>query len=109
MSPDLLPFIRDWRVAEEMESLSDHLYIAFTISTNRPHLPVGRLAQRRWNLDKFNDDLFLAVLIWKGHTPEVEDQSDVTQLANWLDRLLEEACDAAAPRIGPRKPRRNAY
>ena len=34
---------------------------------------------------------------------------DITQVVRWLDSSMEEACDVAAPRIGPRRPRRKAY
>ncbi|KMQ82638.1 reverse transcrpitase [Lasius niger] len=58
---------------------------------------------------KFDSDFFRAVLIWKGQEPDVEDRMDVEQMASWVGRIMVEACDAAAPRIGPKKPRRQAY
>ncbi|CAL1685118.1 unnamed protein product [Lasius platythorax] len=108
-SPDLLPFIKNWCVKVDIESLSDHLYISFTLDTARPRPPSGRPAHRRWNLRKFNKDFFLATLHWRGHDPEVEDRSNITQMVIWLDQIMEEACDAAAPRVGPKKPCRQAY
>ncbi|KMQ92346.1 reverse transcriptase [Lasius niger] len=30
-------------------------------------------------------------------------------MIKWLDRIMQEACDAASSRIGPRKPRRQSY
>ncbi|KMQ88053.1 reverse transcriptase, partial [Lasius niger] len=109
-SPDLLSRIEDWRVREEMESLSDYLFISFEIRTGRPRLPPVGSSQRRWNWKKFDRDFFRAVMIWKGcEEPRVEDYQDPRQLLEWLDRVMVEACDAAAPRIGPRRPRRHAY
>ncbi|CAL1682470.1 unnamed protein product [Lasius platythorax] len=109
VSPDLFPFIGDWRVEEGVESLSDHLYISFSLGTTRTCPSARRLPDRRWNRKKFDSDFFRAVLIWKGQEPDVEDRMDVEQMASWLDRIMVEACDAAAPRIGPKKPRRRAY
>lgn len=34
---------------------------------------------------------------------------DIVQVTKWLDLSVEEACDVAAPRIGPRRPRRKVY
>ncbi|KMQ87838.1 gag-pol polyprotein [Lasius niger] len=44
-----------------------------------------------------------------GRNPEAEDAQDLNQTIKDLDKLMEEACDASAPRIGPRRPRRKAY
>lgn len=60
-SPDLLSFIRDWRVEEEIESLSDHLYISFVLSTARPRPITSRPMHHKC----------------KGHEPEVENGNDV--------------------------------
>jgi len=30
-------------------------------------------------------------------------------MITWMDKIMEEACDAAAPRVGPKKPKRQAY
>ncbi|CAL1671563.1 unnamed protein product, partial [Lasius platythorax] len=108
MSSDLLPFIRNWKV-EDLESLSDHRYISFTLSTTRPCPPSRRIKQRRWNLKKFDKNFFGAALSWIGHEQEVEDHNNVTQMIDWLDKIMVEASDVAAPRINPKKPRRQAY
>ncbi|KMQ88952.1 reverse transcriptase [Lasius niger] len=46
VSSDILPFVKDWRVEEEIESLSDHLFIAFALSTSRSRPPPGRPSNR---------------------------------------------------------------
>ncbi|KMQ87712.1 reverse transcriptase [Lasius niger] len=35
VSSDILPFTSNWQVEEEVESLSDHLFISFALSTSR--------------------------------------------------------------------------
>ncbi|KMQ88532.1 reverse transcriptase [Lasius niger] len=92
-----------------MESLSDHVCICFDVCTGRSRPPPTRAIDRRWNLRKFDRDFFKATLIWGGRDPEADDAQDLNQTLKELDKLMEEACDAAAPRIGPCKPRRKAY
>ncbi|KMQ82644.1 reverse transcriptase [Lasius niger] len=82
VSPDLLPFIGDWRVEEGIESLSDHLYISFSLGTTQTCPSARRLPDRKWNRKKFDSDFFRAVLIWKGQEPDVEDRMDVEQMAS---------------------------
>ncbi|KMQ91492.1 reverse transcriptase [Lasius niger] len=108
-SPDLLPLIDNWQVNEDREWLSDHICISFDICVGRPSLPPIRGLNRRWNLRKFDRDFFKAALIWGSRNPELEDECDLSQSIRDLDRIMEEACDAAALRIGPRRPRRCAY
>lgn len=60
-------------------------------------------------MSKFNKDYFRATLIWHSKKPAVDDQTNVTQLTGWLDKIMEEACNVAALRIGSRKPRRQVY
>lgn len=92
-----------------MESLSDHLYIEFNIHTIEPEILPNRSVQRKWNNKKLDEDLFTAVLIWRGGGPKPEEQGDINKMVNWLDRTMEEACDATSLRVGPKKPRQKAY
>lgn len=107
--PDLMRFIRNRKVEEETESLSDHLYVSFELHTTDPSVFSNRSLSRLWSCKRFNTDLFIANLIWRGYGPVVEDLGIVDNMVGWLDRVLAEACDLAANRIGPRKPRRTAY
>lgn len=100
--------VKDWRVLSDVESLSDHLYISFVVSTSWPR-PLQIQLSRKWNMRKFDTDLFRAALIWQGQIPMVEDRANAAQVMTWLDRTMVEACNVAAPRIGPKKPRRQAY
>lgn len=108
-SPDLLPLIDNWQVREDMEWLSDHVCINFNVCTGRPRLPPIRGLNRRWNLRKFDRDFFRAALIWSSRNPDAEDVLDLNQSIRNLNKIMEEACDEAAPRIGLRRPRRSAY
>ncbi|KMQ93101.1 gag-pol polyprotein [Lasius niger] len=108
ISPDLIALVKDWRVLSDVESLSDHLYISFVVSTSWSRPPQIQLS-RKWNMRKFYTDLFRAALIWQGQIPMVEDRANAAQAMTWLDRTMVEACNVAAPRIDLKKPRRQAY
>lgn len=71
-SPDLIGSIRNWRVREDLESLSDHRYIVFSLHTDRLELPPNRSVHRKWSMKKFDRDFFLAIMIWRGRGPNVE-------------------------------------
>jgi len=97
-SPDLIPFIREWRVMDDTETLSDHCYVSFSVETVRQVPPSSRNKTRRWNLKKFNTDHFLATLHWHERDTIEEQQFNLEGMTSWLDKIMEEACDAAAPR-----------
>lgn len=92
-----------------MESLSDHCLITFNIKTGWTRPPPNKAILRKWNPKKFDSDLFEASLYWRAGNPNIEDPMNISQVVRWLDASMEEACDVAAPRIGPRRPRRRAY
>ncbi|KAJ0180008.1 hypothetical protein K1T71_004599 [Dendrolimus kikuchii] len=65
-TPALARRVRDWRVLERVETLSDHRYIRFSVSTRNsepPSLepPVGDCP--RWALRKLDRELFREALI----------------------------------------------
>lgn len=71
--------------------------------------PKVSLLHRGWNIKGLNEDLFQAVLTWRDEDPDIEIQRDVDKFTNWLDKTMEEACDASMKRIGPRRPKKQAY
>ncbi|XP_070162482.1 uncharacterized protein [Polyergus mexicanus] len=109
VSPDLFPSIGDWCVRDELESLSDHLYISFSVGTSRPNTLVNKTILRKWNIKRFDRDLFMAVLTWRGLGPGDEGSSSISRMTKWLDHIIVEALDVAAIRIGPRSPKSQAY
>lgn len=93
---------------ETVESLSDHLYVTFELHTTDFSV-LSNWLPRLWNCKRFNLDLFIAGLTWRGLGPAAEELENVNSMTEWLDCVLSEACDLAANRIGPRKPNRVAY
>lgn len=53
ISSDLSQLVRDWRVEEEVESLSDYLYISFDIHIGKSSVPPDRMLPRKWNCKRF--------------------------------------------------------
>ncbi|XP_029670924.1 uncharacterized protein LOC115240096 [Formica exsecta] len=109
ISPDLLRFIKNWKVREDVESMSDHNYITFDLCSEHIEAPSNRLLLRGWSIKSLDEDLFQAVLAWRGEGPGIEIQRDVDKFIKWIDKTMEEACDAGINRIGPRKPKKQAY
>ncbi|KAJ0169191.1 hypothetical protein K1T71_015318 [Dendrolimus kikuchii] len=112
-SPALARRVRDWRVLERVETLSDHRYIRFSVSTRSsepPSLeaPVGECP--RWALRKLDREVFREALIvaTSSSEPDVE-PLQVEQEAEDLRSLVTGICDAAMPRGGRFRPSRQVY
>lgn len=56
---NLIACVADWRMLPEEESLSDHLYIQFTLLASVPRLP--GTTYPKWSLRTFNADFFAEV------------------------------------------------
>lgn len=97
-----------WTVLEEVESLSDHLYISFEVGVynERPGRPSrGRFP--RWTLSGMNTELFQEVLSWLCSSSLVD--ATVEDYARRASRIMTNACDVAARRIGFRPRRVSTY
>jgi len=52
--------VRGWRVAAELETLSDHRYIELSLVARHPPTGPDTREERRWSLTKLNPDLLMA-------------------------------------------------
>jgi len=59
-SPAALRMVGGWRVAAELETLSDRRYIEFSSAAHRPLTRSHMEEERRWSLTKLNPDLLMA-------------------------------------------------
>ncbi|XP_070512055.1 uncharacterized protein [Cardiocondyla obscurior] len=95
-------FVRSWRVAEELETLSDHRYILMSLSASRGtynSVPPNRNV--RWSYRLFDKDKFLAALgIYTWLDEPIWDSA--LDGAAWLCEIISGACEVAMPRSGPR-------
>ncbi|XP_053990546.1 uncharacterized protein LOC128882804 [Hylaeus volcanicus] len=112
-TPAAARLVSGWRVAEEVESLSDHLYILMDVSAAPQYHPARRPAPgrppRRWALKRLEKDTLMPAT----HAASWPDApagpvADVDREADWFRESLMAAFDAAIPRAR-RLPRRAAY
>ncbi|KMQ88875.1 reverse transcriptase, partial [Lasius niger] len=54
--------------------------------------------------------MFRTALEWSNSVgPSEEELASATSMRSWLNRVMKEACDASAPRVGRRKQKRQTY
>lgn len=111
VSPGLAGRVCDWVVRGDLESLSDYLYIEFSIETS-----VKRASARsgasgvRWNFKKIDGDLFanmLDFILASAITAEMP--RDPNLYAKWLMSAVRDAVDVSAPRVGCARRERAVY
>ncbi|XP_018361405.1 PREDICTED: uncharacterized protein LOC108760108 [Trachymyrmex cornetzi] len=104
-SPSAVGRISEWRVASEVESLSDHLYVTMTLGTSILGPETGRVALRtfpRWVASKVDYDLREAAAIFSAWS---ESPGDAVGRARNLDRVMRDISEVCMPRKGlPRRP-----
>lgn len=111
-TPTAAPMVKDWRVVEGVETLSDHRYIRFEVSAS-PESPAessrGRSRFPRWAISKLDRELAEeAAIVGRWSLPSFEDQR-VDEAAGLLCNTLTAVCRAAMPRVGRPPPRRALY
>ncbi|XP_053989808.1 uncharacterized protein LOC128882247, partial [Hylaeus volcanicus] len=112
-TPAASRLVSGWGVAEEVESLSDHLYILMDVSAAPRYHPARGPAPgrppRRWALKRLEKDaLMAAALAASWPDAPAGPVADVDQEADWFRESLTAACDAAMPRAR-KLSRRAAY
>lgn len=112
-SPTVARRIIDWRVVTDVETMSDHRYIRFDISSggrvngDREEAPPHhhhrqRVRLRRWALKSLDAEAFKATAVVESW-PSVEaprGASEIDEEALRLRDAMTRCCDAAMPRIG---------
>ncbi|XP_011858651.1 PREDICTED: uncharacterized protein LOC105556181 [Vollenhovia emeryi] len=104
-SPAAAGMVKNWRVAEEYELLSDHLPIEYEFARpdqrgeERPGRPL------RWSIKKMDPDKLLASLMAETWAPSPQEAS-IEEQARWLREVMTRACDFAMPRAAFRANRR---
>lgn len=110
-SPAVARRVTDWRVEAEVETLSDHNYIRFGVSTpsSSRNPPRGPSKLPRWALSKLDVELAReAAIVQRWASRDDTEGSSVEELAGRMRRLLTNVCDAAMPRIQRRPLQRRA-
>ncbi|CAH2085121.1 unnamed protein product [Euphydryas editha] len=110
-SPAVARRVTDWRVEEEVETLSDHNYIRFEVSTpsSSGTPPRGPSKLPRWALSKLDMELAReAAIVQRWASRDDAEGSSVEELAGRMRRSLTDICDAAMPRVLRRPRQRRA-
>ncbi|KMQ88002.1 reverse transcriptase [Lasius niger] len=110
-TPSVIVSIVGWTVREDLETLSDHVYISFSVGVRslRPfknNCDVGR----RWILSKMEKKAFDLSLEWACSSETLKDDDlSAGDYSTWMDEVMKKACDASTPRAGRRHPKKAAY
>ncbi|XP_018363206.1 PREDICTED: uncharacterized protein LOC108761276 [Trachymyrmex cornetzi] len=104
-SPSTVRKITEWRVASEVESLSDHRYVVMRLGTSILGPEIGRAALRtfpRWVASRADSDLMEAVAVFSTWS---EIPGDAAGGALLMDRTMWDISDVSMPRRGlPKRP-----
>lgn len=101
--PGIVDKIKEWKVEDEMLSLSDHNYITFKlgrIMEDRSNTGTKRKTDKnkstRWKMETLDQELFDQILEWK--CSEGMEEEDVEKEAEWIHKIMMEAADASMQR-----------
>ncbi|CAK9820186.1 Putative 115 kDa protein in type-1 retrotransposable element R1DM [Anthophora quadrimaculata] len=113
-SPAAVRRVAGWRVAEEMETLSDHRYIVYNVSSAaeqseapRPRCR-GEALPPRWALKRLDEDALMAAVHVADWSSARTSPIDAREGAEWFRGIKTRACDDAMPRSRP-LPKRSAH
>lgn len=91
-SPNLVESIENWSVFGNVETLSDHQYIKFTINRLGSKVKRKRLSNKRWNFKKVNEELFVVTLEFLADTYTQEDiEQEPKKYTDWLMEVIKSA------------------
>lgn len=94
--------ISNWRVAEDIEILSDHRAIEMEITIFSPamskKLRERKAREPRWALKKMNEDQLAATITAATWTSNWEEETELRDKVGWLQETLKKACNVAMPK-----------
>lgn len=99
--------IRDWRVQDETEFLSDHLYVSFRIGPEDKKKNKNIKGHPRWSTHTYDMGLLQNILSWK--CSEENRPLTAEKFAGWFAKTMTEASDLAARRVTTQRERRAVY
>ena len=107
-TPAAARVVSGWRVAEEFETLSDHLYIEMVVGLGDPPAADrgGPRSSKRWSLARLDEDRLMAAAMVVAWPQRPREPGSVDDEADWFGAAMDAVCDVAMPRATP--PRRRA-
>lgn len=109
-TPSIARQVQDWHVIEDVETLSDHNYIRFEVSSSC-RLPTRRKLELfpRWVLTRLDKEVAEEAAIIQAWYRPVARRYGVEESAVSLRFALREVCNAAMPRSRQRPHRKEVY
>ncbi|XP_070530033.1 uncharacterized protein [Cardiocondyla obscurior] len=102
-SPAAANLVRQWRVATELEHLSDHRYISVKFGLQAtPARNRRRPSESRWASKKIREDVFrasLEVSCWSRESQNTRSVTSVQSEADWFMEEITNACNASMPKV----------
>lgn len=113
-SPALARTVQDWHVIEEVETLSDHRYIRFSIYTQTSVGPSHLCSKAvgdgpRWALKKLDKEALLEAAIVKAWLDYPSRPINIDEEAEWFRKNMSDICNAGMPQVRPLPSRRQVY
>jgi hypothetical protein len=110
-TPELYRKIRNWHVAEGVETLSDHLYVCMELklskdSDSRTEVKRTGSTPPRWRLKDRDKEALQVVATgtaWSWDARDVSKVRTVDNEANDLQKQMRIVCDAAMPRVSKKQ------
>lgn len=112
-SPVLARRVSGWKVLEEVETLSDHLYVRFSVS-NSSSSGDGRQSRQtptspKWALWSLNRDLLIEAAIVRSWETPPNGPMEIEEEVEWFQSAMTQICDTSMSRAKPQTPRRSVY
>lgn len=110
-SPELSRRIHDWEVLVDEETLSDHRYIRFSVSSSLVEEHNRELPNTgpRWSIKRLNLELLQEAAIIQSWNASLLEPVDVDTEADKLCEAMTHICDAAMPRVKALPSKRQVY
>lgn len=115
-TPAVARRVSEWNVLENVETLSDHLYISFNVSYSQDATRVSRPQNvdtspfPRWAMAKMDRDILVeASIVHSWFARPASLPVDVEESAQWHADAMTAICDAAMPRVKRRPLKREVY
>jgi len=97
-----------WRVCDEIESMSDHQYLAFELETGRNRTPPNAHNLRGWktngNISGQDIEVGLLLAEWTGYRALFAASANAQQRARAVHESITTACDFALQRVSSTPP-----
>lgn len=109
VSSGLIDRVVGWSVLEYIETLSDHLYVVFTLKQSLTSKRVHVHNYKRWNF-KMEDELFSETLeLLTGAVLPDNLNDDPEKYVEWIQSIMRSACNTSAPLVKAKNKRRQMY